>query len=398
MSIISIPNYDHYPTSYRPTRCPFRIRHTSKARSQLSHSWCAHHDFSDARSCNLNQPCTAIATIAKDPSFHIQTALLWIRSNDSIRRRATTRLFSSEDDPRLPEIILNDAIQGHSPADKGITIRPDKPDLGLLHLHRDRLAAAAEAIGWGTLEPLKHDDASLTLLKQSLEKYMSGLDPLPVCVLESRKVRILVERCGKLTIDSTTIGLTQPTSHTSLLTTPFMPSSFDEQPPPDNKTPPCKVILDTQPTRPSTLTTHKTTHRCMYTSARERTSISPTTPPNIAEVLLYNPYNEVIETSTCTIYFKRDGKWITPAAICGPNLGVSRRLAIEGGLCRQGVVERWEVRCGEGVWLSNAVRGFFRGVVVDGREGRRMSESGGEREGSPGFEGGGAGVLKRASN
>lgn len=73
-------------------------------------------------------------------------------------------------------------------------------------------------------------------------------------------------------------------------------------------------------------------------------------------------------------------------------------MAIEGGLCRQGVVERWEVRCGEGVWLSNAVRGFFRGVVVDGREGRRMSESGGEREGSPGFEGGGAGVLKRASN
>jgi len=84
----------------------------------------------------------------------------------------------------------------------------------------------------------------------------------------------------------------------------------------------------------------------------------------VAEVLLYNPNSEVFETSLCTIYFKRDGHWITPAAICGPNLGVTRRLAIEHKLCKQGIVELRDLEPNEIVWLSNAVRGFFRGVLV----------------------------------
>ncbi|KAK5075948.1 Aminodeoxychorismate lyase [Lithohypha guttulata] len=310
-----------------------------------------------------------IASVARDPDFRIQTALLWIRYNNPSLRRATTRPFSSEHEPQLPEIVLSDAIQGRSSADSKVDLRDDKPDLGLLLLHRDRLAAAAEALGWGTLDCLKHDDAALSILKQAVEKYMADLPPLPTSTLESRKVRVLIARTGKITVDSTIISLCQRVSRTSLLIKPFMPGSFDE--PRDTDNPPCKVLLDTQPTRPSTLTTHKTLHRCMYTAARERVQLQPTTPPTAQEVLLYNPYNEIIETSACTIYFNRGGKWVTPAAICGPNLGVTRRLAIEKGLCRQGTVEKRELKDGETVWLSNAVRGFFRGVLVgdDGREG-----------------------------
>ena len=362
MSTITIPNYSGDQTSYKPTYCSFRDRRTSEPRLQSSLSWCAHHYFSDVKHCNLHQPCTAIAAIAKDPSFQIQTALLWIRSGDTLRRRASTHIFSSEDDPHVPEIILNDAIQGRSLTDSKIHVREDKSDLGLLHLHRDRLAAAAEALGWGTLECLKHEDSALSILKHAVETYLSSLLPLPTGMLESRKVRILVERTGKITVDSTITSLDQQLSHTKLLVHPFMPTSFDE--PPEISTTPCRIVVDTQPTRPSTLTTHKTTHRCTYTAARERTGITPSTPPTVSEVLLYNPYNELMETSTCTVYLKRGGQWITPAAICGPNLGVTRRLAIEQGLCRQGTVERADLKADEEVWLSNAVRGFFKGVIV----------------------------------
>lgn len=362
MSTVISPKHIHNDTSSKPTLCPFRIRVTSYLRQNPFSSWCAHHEDS----CNLHQPCTVTASIAKDPDFRIQTALLWIRSNESLRRRTTSRLFSSENDRNSSEIILNDAIQGVSSADPKVDVREDKPDLGLLHLHRDRLAAAAEALGWTTLDCLRHDDSALSILKQAVEKYMADLGPLPAATLESRKVRILIARTGEITVDSTIIGLNQPVSRTSILTKQFVPDSFDEQPEAD--TPTCKILLDTQPTRPSTLTTHKTLHRCMYNAARERVQLQPTDPPTAKEVLLYNPYNEIMETSACTIYFNRDGIWITPAAICGPSLGVTRRLAIEKGLCKQGTVEKGEVRGGENVWLSNAVRGFFRGVIVDENE------------------------------
>lgn len=50
-------------------------------------------------------------------------------------------------------------------------------------------------------------------------------------------------------------------------------------------------------------------------------------------------------------------------------MGVTRRWALERGLCEEGVVRRGEVREGEVVWLSNGVRGFGWGVVeLEGRE------------------------------
>lgn len=45
-------------------------------------------------------------------------------------------------------------------------------------------------------------------------------------------------------------------------------------------------------------------------------------------------------------------------------LGVTRRLAIAKGLCKQAIIEIKELQSGEEIWLSNAVRGFFRGVVT----------------------------------
>lgn len=356
--------------------CPFRVHHSSETLTFSSFSWCAHHNFSDNKSCNSLQPCTLIAAIAEDPSFCIQTALLWIRSGDCTQTRLRAKPISSSVPADVPSIQLNDAIDGKPLSDRKILIREDEPDLGLLHLHRDRLAAAAEALGWRTLACLEHCEQAITSLRAEIEKHMRSRPPPPADSLEAYKVRIFVDRLGTIKIDSALVAVDTSQHPSSLLTVPFVPDSFDQ--PWKLDTPPCKVYLDRAPTRPSTLTTHKTTDRCVYTSARERLHMLPTTPPTSMEVLLYNPYGEVMETSFCTVYIKRDGTWITPAAICGPNLGVSRRLAIEKGLCKKGTLELRELKVYEEIWLSNAVRGFFKGVLMT--DAKRLSECADSKE------------------
>ncbi|KAJ9663327.1 Aminodeoxychorismate lyase [Neophaeococcomyces mojaviensis] len=275
----------------------------------------------------------------------------------------------------MSQIILNNTIQGHTEEGSRTTMRQDKPDLGLLNLHRDRLAAAAEALGWRNLPCLEHTNGSPRLLQESLEHYENSLPPPPADRQERRKLRILIGRDGSISIDSIVINLSTSISRILPLEHPFMPLSLDE-PAPVNARKPCEVYVDHQPTRPSMFTTHKTTHRCVYNAARSRANLEPTTIPTATEVLLYNSNNEIIETSLCTIYFRREGTWITPAAICGPNLGVTRRLAMENGLCKQGTIELRDLKRNETVWLSNAVRGFFRGVLkVDEKGSSEMTES-----------------------
>lgn len=49
-------------------------------------------------------------------------------------------------------------------------------------------------------------------------------------------------------------------------------------------------------------------------------------------------------------------------------LGVTRRLALDSGLCRQGIIEVSDLYSGQEIWLSNAVRGFFRGTIMTDTE------------------------------
>ena len=116
---------------------------------------------------------------------------------------------------------------------------------------------------------------------------------------------------------------------------------------------------------PSIFTKHKTTAREPYSEARRlcRAQLSTTT-----EVLVCNVRGEVMEGTLSTPYFWRDGRWVTPAAECGGNLGTTRRWALEQGLAVEGVVHRDKVREGEIVWLSNGVRGFGWARLELGRD------------------------------
>ncbi|KAF2672818.1 hypothetical protein BT63DRAFT_409896 [Microthyrium microscopicum] len=138
------------------------------------------------------------------------------------------------------------------------------------------------------------------------------------------------------------------------------------------------VVLDYLPTEITLYTTIKTERRAMYTAARERMDTllaalhteniktASTITSDATEIILFNPAGQITEGSVTSVYFYRDGRWITPPVGMeyGGLAGTARRWALEMGICEERVVTRDSVKEGEEVWLSNGVRGFLPGVVL----------------------------------
>lgn len=102
----------------------------------------------------------------------------------------------------------------------------------------------------------------------------------------------------------------------------------------------------------------------MYEAARERVSIPSFTTP--AEVFMYGENDEMTEGSLTSVYFLRDGRWVTPPVDSGGQAGTTRRWALGEGMCQEAVVRKEDVREGEEAWVSNGVRGFIQGKVILG--------------------------------
>jgi 4-amino-4-deoxychorismate lyase len=177
--------------------------------------------------------------------------------------------------------------------------------------------------------------------------------------------------------------------------------SFPSVPP---APPPWTLKLDTAPTPSSPFTLLKTTKREMYDSSRTRAL--PATPAGsiYREVMLYNEVNELTEGTLTSLYVYRGGRWVTPpvgvpsglftsstleddsnadegelrkpfagrwghsvrsAKVgAGGQRGTSRRWALGKGFCMEEPIGVDTVSVGEGVWVSNGVRGFGYGKVV----------------------------------
>ncbi|OCK80082.1 hypothetical protein K432DRAFT_405020 [Lepidopterella palustris CBS 459.81] len=182
--------------------------------------------------------------------------------------------------------------------------------------------------------------------------------------------------------------------------------------------PPTWILkLDPLPTDITPFTSLKTTHREQYNSSRTRALPSNPAQPALTEVMMHNPCNELTEGSTTSLYLFRGGQWVTPpvgvpaghfassdssdpSAIeshepadgqpsrdegemrtpfpgrwghsvrsekvgSGGQRGTTRRWALGKGLCMEEPVCRDTVQVGEGVWVSNGVRGFGFGRVVE---------------------------------
>ncbi len=134
-------------------------------------------------------------------------------------------------------------------------------------------------------------------------------------------------------------------------------------------------MIDFISTPATPFTRFKTTSRDVYTAARARANIPSFSCPT--EVLLQNEQGEVTEGSLTSVYFWRDrhdhpwregsdlkhGRWVTPPVESGGQQGTTRRWLLEQGLCVEEIVRVESVMHGEGVWLSNGVRGMIWGLV-----------------------------------
>ena len=123
-----------------------------------------------------------------------------------------------------------------------------------------------------------------------------------------------------------------------------------------------KVVLDALPTNRTIHTKSKTEYRSMYDYARLSAGIQSF--QDAKEVLLFNSDGESMDASITTPYFYRNGEWVGPAVPCGGQMSVTRRWAVEQGLCPDGVVDVNSLRHDEIIWLSNAVKGFFTARFV----------------------------------
>ena len=135
-----------------------------------------------------------------------------------------------------------------------------------------------------------------------------------------------------------------------------------------------RIFISTVPITPNNFTRHKTTNRTQYDDVRSKMMRSIKHSDNgtatlATEILLVNGLNEVMEGSFTTPYFNHGGRWITPSAESGGNLGTTRQHALDNCFCSEGIVKRESISVGEKVVLSNGVRGFGWGFIenLDGQ-------------------------------
>ena len=167
-------------------------------------------------------------------------------------------------------------------------------------------------------------------------------------VKATRKVKVCVYKDTRFHVESTDVS---PVDARDIFPLPvnLNESTFSARP--------CIVKLDIECTIPSLFTSHKTSERSHYDMARRRADVDHE-PPTIAEVLLFNSRNEVMECSLSSSYFLRKGRWVTPPLSSGGNAGVTRRLALAAGICEERVV-LVDSLTEEAIWISNGVRGFI---------------------------------------
>ena len=252
----------------------------------------------------------------------------------------------------------------------------------MLAYHRDRLMAAARDFSWPQTVKYLDGKAGLRELKRQIaqhlwEKHRYKVPSQPIKVRPSfhtllleclflltlwcppltkfHQVRILLGANAIIRVES------EPIQSITSLVIPQLafPTTTGLSPKSGLNASTWHLRLDTVATVPTPETRHKTTARQHYAEARARCHAKPLD----MEVLIVNPLGEVMEGTLTTPYFWRGGRWITPAAKCGGNLGTTRRYALEKGLAAEGLVLAKDISNGEIVWLSNGVRAFGWGRV-----------------------------------
>ncbi|KAI9719028.1 MAG: hypothetical protein M1812_003657 [Candelaria pacifica] len=245
--------------------------------------------------------------------------------------------------------------------------------LYMLQFHKDRIFAAAQHFRWHEAISKLNGVEGLNTLEQTLSAAVSQQsDPdTPI------KLRVLLSRTGVLTVEATP---TPPVSLEDLFPKElkhhdtFTPSSktggalllgsgdqaFNDSAKTMNSGP-WRVSLDSLRTTPSSFTKYKTTFREVYADARARACIPSY--QELAEVLLINPRGEVMEGTLTSVYFFRQGRWVTPPITSGGHDGTTRKWLLSMCRCFEEVIVADSVVEGEECYLSNGVRGVIWGRI-----------------------------------
>ncbi|MDG2616062.1 aminodeoxychorismate synthase component I [Thermoleptolyngbya sichuanensis XZ-Cy5] len=94
---------------------------------------------------------------------------------------------------------------------------------------------------------------------------------------------------------------------------------------------------------------HKTTHRPVYTQARQAH-------PEANDTLLWNERGELTETCIANLVLELDGEWVTPPVRCGLLPGIYRSFLLEQGKIKERIVQLADLSRCTRILLINAVR------------------------------------------
>ncbi|CAI6334191.1 unnamed protein product [Periconia digitata] len=296
----------------------------------------------------------------------------------------------------------------------------------MLAYHRDRMLEAAQHFDFHTVaEKLQSGESLHEELSKEVKEYIEkgGQDEaMKLRILFDKDGNMTVEFMPLPPVPLTTLyppSLSPPNPasqrHPANTSTNAQPDSTVSLSSNDSSSlskpdPPEWVFrLDTAATPSTPFTLLKTTYRDFYDQSRNRAL--PNNPQGQAytEVLLYNEVSELTEGTMTSLYLFRGGRWVTPpvgvpvgefnsstlktsgdgnkdadegelrkpfagrwghsvrsAKVgAGGQRGTSRRWALKKGFCMEEPVSVDTVTVGEGVWVSNGVRGFGFGRVVE---------------------------------
>jgi 4-amino-4-deoxychorismate lyase len=220
-------------------------------------------------------------------------------------------------------------------------------DFYLLQFHQDKIMNAAKHFDWPTqvIERYSGDRGlQVWFAKLLLHVHEDRIHDGPLQIVVS------LAKNGNLDISSLPALMPGLLFPTQLLVTKGRPTlkAFGNR----YERIPIRVLVDDQ--------APKSCRSLRSSSARSSNFENAST---IEERLVVNQYGEITEGQFTTPYFLRNGVWVTPAFSGSVAESVTRRYALEHGLCKEGIILKSSLRQDDPCWLSDGVRGFFRGTI-----------------------------------
>jgi 4-amino-4-deoxychorismate lyase len=197
----------------------------------------------------------------------------------------------------------------------------------MLDLHRDRVLRAARHWGWAKVVEALEGEAGLRRLSDFLTTSLVRSQEAPL------RVKVTISEEGVLKCDSSAVPKA-PLENLFPRQLPVPGAEVEDGNGLPSREVTYEVVVDGNRTQRSEYTHFKTSQRDMYDEARRRADIRL---GDKKEVLLVEADGDVMEGSTTTPYFSRNGRWVTPpvssrfssADGSGGNDGTTRRWALQ---------------------------------------------------------------------